>query len=711
MPRLLWTLLGLALTLPSCAVEILDTLPGVDAAAVAWHGGAPLLAGGPSSQGPGDLRWLDVHTTGGLLLAQRRELDAAVTDLAAGSRLAARLYEDGTLVFQERNAETPAASLPEVRLLACEGDLLVAATPSVLWSARLDTADPQVAPVLGNLPAPPTALCVTAGAWWTDADSLRGAGIGDPPLPLGRTALPGVARLAGGGGRLAACLGESGLRVVDVDDAFSPQAGPPWTPGGPVLDAAWWRDGLFVLALGDSGLAVADLSDAAAPVLRGRWRTAVSARRLALRGDSLLVAEAEHGVSLHVLRLDAGAPRLDLLARHATRPHLLAVPWVNENGMDFWCLDRDQGFRRFHWRWEWTETWPPEETAAIPLPLPVDGGDITNWWMGEPRLFAGNRYGAGLRYYQEDAEGIQLLGIHPTDPVQLLAWGPDDLIAYITPTAFVAIKQANRSPWFLYHHGTINLQAQPLSAVWSNRNLFVGCTDGRLFHVNVTDPLHPALVQAYQLGGPVWDLALYNGGDGVVAAAGDLILLHSDYQGGFNLMEPLDVEGEVVRCGYGSYGVAATRDPHALFEFHDDGTVLHAFDAVPVPAAPLAIERDGFSTGYAGLENGDLCLLSVVICIDVEPGPVRPGGLSLAAAPNPFNPATHLTFTLPRAVPGATLTVHDLAGRRLLRRELGPLPAGHHGETLDAAGWASGLHVATLEAGGRREAIKLLVVR
>lgn len=704
-------LLGVLTALSAAAVEILDTLPGVDVPAVAWQGGAPLLAGGPSSQGPGDLRWLDVHATGGLLLVQRQVLDATVRDLAAGTRLNARLHDDGSLVFQERGVEAPSGSVADVRLLATEGDLLVAVTPSLLWSARLDTADPQAAPVLGNLPSPPTALCVTAGAWWTDADSLRGVGIGDPPVPLGRAALPGVARLAGGGGRLAACLGDDGLRVVDLDDPFSLEVGTTWNPGGPVRDAAWWRDGLFVLALGDSGLAVADLTNGQAPVLRGRWRTAESARRLALRGDSLLVAEAEHGLSLHVLRLEAGSPRLDLLARHATRPHLLAVPWVNEHGMDFWCLDRDQGFRRFHWRWEWTETWPPEETAGIPLPLPVDGGDITNWWMGEPRLFAGNRYGAGLRYYQEDEEGIRLLGIHPTDPVQLLAWGPDDLIAYVTPTAFVAIKQANRSPWFLYHHGTINLQAQPLSVVWVERHLFVGCADGRLFHVDATDPLTPRLEETFQLGGPVWDLALLNGGDGVVAAAGDLFLLRSDYQGGFNVMEPLDVEGEVVRCGYGSYGVAATRDPHTLFEFHDDGAHVYAFDAVPIPAAPLAVERDGFSTGYAGLENGDLCLLSVVICIDVEPGPVRPGGLSLAAAPNPFNPATRLSFTLSGAVSHARLTLHDLAGRRLLVRELGALPAGRHQETLDAAGWPSGLVLASLEAAGRRETLKLLLVR
>jgi len=713
-------LLGVLTALPAAAVEILDTLPGLDVTAVAWHGGVPLLAGGPSSQTQGELRWLGVHPTGGLLLAQRQELDAAVLDLAAGSRLNASLHEDGSLVFRERGAELPAGSVAEVRRLATDGDLLVAATPSVLWSARLDTEDPQEVPLMGNLPAPPTALCVTAGAWWTDADSLRGVGIGDPPVPLGRMALPGVSRLAGGAGRLAACLGSGGLRVVDVDDPFSLEVGTTWNPGGPVLDAAWWRDTFFVLALGDSGLAVADLSDPQAPVLRGRWRTVESARRLALRGDSLLVGEAEHGLSLHVLRLEAESPRLDLLARHATRPLLLDIPWVGQDDEQaFWCLDRKQGFRRLEWARMGWELDPPFESAGISLPLPVDGGDITHeWYTGEPLLFAGNRFGAGLRYYQEDGDGIRLLGIHPTDPVQLLAWGPDDLIAYVTPTAFVAIKQANRSPWILFHHGTINLQAQPLSAVWAGRHLLVGCADGRLFDVDVTNVAQPVLAGVLHLSGPVedlsaspWDMSM------AFAAAGALYQLWRGMQTPFQLADSLWMEGPVVRCSDTGYGVAATRDPHQVFEFFAPypGT-LHEFDwPVPLSSAPASLARclsDGLGThALLGLENGDLLRLDVVQEIDVEPGPARPGGLGLAAAPNPFNPATRLSFTLSGAVSHARLTVHDLAGRRLLVRELGALPAGRHQETLDAAGWPSGLVLASLEAAGRRETLKLLLVR
>ncbi len=704
----------LALAAPARAVEIIGTLPGVDVRAVGWQANAPCLLSA------GDLRWLGRSPLGGMLLEQRQTMESAGVDLAAGSRLSAVLDEGERLLLRERGGEQPVAQLAGVRALAVEGDLLVAVTADLLWRGRLDLADPNLTPVLVNLPASPTAICVTGGVWWTDTDSLRGVGLGDPPVPLGRLALSGAIRLAGGSGRLAACLGDDGLRAVDMADPFSPTVGPAWSPGLPVLDAAAWRDGLFVLACGDSGLAVADLSNTAAPLLVGRWRTVESARRLALQNDSLLVAEGPDGVSLHVLRQEAGAPRLDLLARHATRPRLLSIPWVGQNeDPSFWCLDQKQGYRRIFWWNRWPQEEEPRETAGIPLPLPVDGGDITHeWGTGEPLLFAGNHYGAGLRFYEETESGVQLRGIHPTDPVKLLAWGPDDLIAYVTPDAFVALKQANRSPWFLLHHGTINLQAEPLCAKWAGRHLLVGSADGRLFDIDATDLAHPVLAGVLQLSGPVEDLSASPWEEShVFAAAGALYALRRSGQTPFQLMDSLWMEGPVVRCSFTGYGLAATRDPHVVFDFSQSywDSPLYSFDEQNLSAAPSALARclsDG--SGYhalLGLENGDLLRLAVVREIAVDPGPQRPDKLELVAAPNPFNPATRLSFTLATPVSCARLTVHDVAGRQVLLRELGALPAGRHLTGLQAEGWPSGLYVTSLEAGGRRETIKLLLVR
>ncbi|MFA7331619.1 MAG: hypothetical protein WC326_11170 [Candidatus Delongbacteria bacterium] len=703
-------LAALALVAPARAVEIVGTLPGVDVRVVGWQAGAPCLLG------EGDLRWLGQDPLGGLLMEQRQEVEAESVELAAGSRLNAVLTGPGMLRVRERGGETPVALQAGFQALAQEGDLLVAATHSMLWHGRLDLADPGLMPWSGGLPHTPTALCVTGGAWWTDADSLRGVDLGNPPQPLGRAALPGVSRLAGGGGRLAACLGDDGLRAVNVDEPSSPTVGPAWSAGLPVYDAAVWRDGLFVLACGDSGLALADLSDVNQPLLLSRWRTVESARRLTLRNDSLLVAEGAAGVSLHVLRQEAGAPRLDLLARHATRPRLLSIPHVDPHEPSFWCLDGGQGFRRIHWDWSWGWDPGPIETADVALPLPVDGGDIA-WrhWNEQPLLFAGCRYGAGLRFYEETDGGVQLRGIHPTDPVKLLAWGPDDLIAYVTPDAFVALKQANRNPWFLLHHGTIPLAAEPLCAEWAGRHLLVGCADGRLFDVDATNLGQPVLAGVLQLGGPVLDLSACSWGDGVAAAAGALYWLQPDAAGAYEVTDSVWRAGVVSTCSTTGYGVAATRDPHEVFEFMDHSGSLSCWGEVPLPAAPLAVARclSTGSCGHAllGLENGDLLRLEVVWEIGVDPGPQRPGRLELVAAPNPFNPATQLAFTLERAAPTARLTVHDVAGRERWRRELGPLAAGTHRQQLGAEGWPSGLYFARLELGDRSASRKLLLVR
>ena len=87
-----------------------------------------------------------------------------------------------------------------------------------------------------------------------------------------------------------------------------------------------------------------------------------------------------------------------------------------------------------------------------------------------------------------------------------------------------------------------------------------------------------------------------------------------------------------------------------------------------------------------------------------------PRELGLTAFPNPFNSATTLAFTLPQAG-DATLTVYDVNGREVLRRELGCLTAGAHTTRFDGQYLASGLYFARLDAGRASRTAKLLLVR
>jgi aminopeptidase N len=77
--------------------------------------------------------------------------------------------------------------------------------------------------------------------------------------------------------------------------------------------------------------------------------------------------------------------------------------------------------------------------------------------------------------------------------------------------------------------------------------------------------------------------------------------------------------------------------------------------------------------------------------------PVLPSDFRIQAVyPNPFNPATTVSFTLPRSST-ARLSVFDLTGRLVNRMELGSLSAGDHSVRWDGSQFSSGVYLFQLE--------------
>jgi hypothetical protein len=115
-----------------------------------------------------------------------------------------------------------------------------------------------------------------------------------------------------------------------------------------------------------------------------------------------------------------------------------------------------------------------------------------------------------------------------------------------------------------------------------------------------------------------------------------------------------------------------------------------------------------------GNAPGDIVVL--VSSISPVPGSGNPCAYRLhPCIPNPFNPVTRLRFDLPTAGP-VELAVFDLRGRRvatLVREWLG---AGVHvrdwwGRDDRGRALASGVYFARLQAGGRSEVTKMMLVR
>jgi hypothetical protein len=78
--------------------------------------------------------------------------------------------------------------------------------------------------------------------------------------------------------------------------------------------------------------------------------------------------------------------------------------------------------------------------------------------------------------------------------------------------------------------------------------------------------------------------------------------------------------------------------------------------------------------------------------------------------PNPFNPTTTLTYSLPAAAP-VTLSIYDISGRLVTTLVDGYRDAGIHEVVFDASGLASGIYLAHIEAGGRSAVQKLMLMK
>ncbi len=81
------------------------------------------------------------------------------------------------------------------------------------------------------------------------------------------------------------------------------------------------------------------------------------------------------------------------------------------------------------------------------------------------------------------------------------------------------------------------------------------------------------------------------------------------------------------------------------------------------------------------------------------------------AWPNPFNPSTMLSFTLPQAS-NVNFTVYNTLGRKVANIEGGALPAGTHEVTVDGSALASGLYFIQMSADEQvRDLIKVSLVK
>jgi hypothetical protein len=79
-------------------------------------------------------------------------------------------------------------------------------------------------------------------------------------------------------------------------------------------------------------------------------------------------------------------------------------------------------------------------------------------------------------------------------------------------------------------------------------------------------------------------------------------------------------------------------------------------------------------------------------------------------SPNPFNPATSISYALPAKVQ-VVVRVYDLLGRVIATLVNGVEEPGEHRVRWDAAGVPGGIYFCRLTAGGWARTVKMVVMR
>jgi len=136
--------------------------------------------------------------------------------------------------------------------------------------------------------------------------------------------------------------------------------------------------------------------------------------------------------------------------------------------------------------------------------------------------------------------------------------------------------------------------------------------------------------------------------------------------------------------------------PYGLSVLVHDGTVYAAYAA----QSSSSVSRGVYAVGFP---ESDLLDASDL------PRPL-PVSFELSANPNPFNAATRIEFTLPRAAT-VSLIAYDLSGREVARLADGVHAAGAHSVIWSAENLSSGSYFVRAQSDGIWKTTKLILIR
>jgi hypothetical protein len=150
---------------------------------------------------------------------------------------------------------------------------------------------------------------------------------------------------------------------------------------------------------------------------------------------------------------------------------------------------------------------------------------------------------------------------------------------------------------------------------------------------------------------------------------------------------------------YGNIFIDPMFDGSEAYGLTEDSPCIDAGTDVGLPYAGVAPDMGYLEFGIEGTSRSRFIL--------------PPSSFNLSCFPNPFNPATTISFTLPKAS-YVDLNVYDVTGRKtggLLSAPTGVVAAGEHSFVFDGSDLPSGIYFVRMDAGDVSQTRKIVLLK
>lgn len=579
-----------------------------------------------------------------------------------------------------------------------------------------DVSVPTVPALVGQ-------VATTGGALGVSLDgdlafvAASGAGllvvdISDPASPaiIGQAATAGTADdTAVADGYVLVSNHETGVEVFSVADPAQPALVGQIALGFGIKNILYDR-GYAYVGSEYAGLNIIDLADPSHPVAEGR-STIPFAKNIVLHGDLALVTNGmtgERGLDvfdIHHRRSPRALMDLELPAK--------AVDVTLANGLAYVSayIDNTTGVLLI------VDAQDPAFPAVVgELTLP-GAGAIRDAVVAGDVAVLGAAGGLKTVDVSNPAAPTVLASVATGCAVSGLA-RRGDLVYAATGTCGLAVYDV-ADPRAPVLRNRLELAGSTSTLELAGSRAYVGCGDS-LCVVDVTDPLNLRVVSTTTMPSPVMGLALA-ANCVYVACSSAGVQIHGlanpdqpvllGMLPSFHYAVEVSVRDDVayVADGIGGVQVFDVADPSAPKRL---GT-YSPLNSKSGWVGAVALGADGI---YVADQWSGLSIIPPQCrgsAVEPEQGVARVG--TLVASPNPFNPATVLSFVVPDEGP-VRLTIHDVRGRLVRTLVVADLVAGEHHVTWDgrdARGLsvASGSYLARLGAGDETAVRRLTLIR